>query len=385
MRKVIMVGCDLHAKTLVLLSSVDRDRAGAVQTVANTNDGRAKLIAQLRAQAAELGGARIVLAYEASSQGFGLYDQLTAAGIEAHVLAPTRIARSSKQKRNKADGKDAAQLLGLLRAHILAGNDLPDVWVPDLQTRDDRELVRARLDVAAKITGLKAQVKCLLARQQCQRPPGTGKGWTKAFRSWLRGLELASGARVALDGLLEELEFYSRQLQRLDECLVPLVNSARYLRALSEMCRLQGVGALTALVFLTEVGDPRRFHNRRQIAAYLGLIPASHESGSRSDCKGHITRQGPSRVRRVLCQATWTRTRFENADQAAYQRVVQRNPKHKKIAVVATMRRLAIQIWHAAVRGVEAAEDATSHDRGRNQRPQVPPPDPHLLPSLRSQ
>ncbi len=159
----------------------------------------------------------------------------------------------------------------------------------------------------------------------------------------------------------------------------------RYLRALSEMCRLQGVGALTALVFLTEVGDPRRFHNRRQIAAYLGLIPASHESGSRSDCKGHITRQGPSRVRRVLCQATWTRTRFENADQAAYQRVVQRNPKHKKIAVVATMRRLAIQIWHAAVRGVEAAEDATSHDRGRNQRPQVPPPDPHLLPSLRSQ
>ncbi len=142
MRKVIMVGCDLHAKTLVLLSSVDRDRAGAVQTVANTNDGRAKLIAQLRAQAAELGGARIVLAYEASSQGFGLYDQLTAAGIEAHVLAPTRIARSSKQKRNKADGKDAAQLLGLLRAHILAGNDLPDVWVPDLQTRDDRELVR---------------------------------------------------------------------------------------------------------------------------------------------------------------------------------------------------------------------------------------------------
>ncbi len=157
------------------------------------------------------------------------------------------------------------------------------------------------------------------------------------------------------------------------------------LRALSEMCRLQGVGALTALVFLTEVGDPRRFHNRRQIAAYLGLIPASHESGSRSDCKGHITRQGPSRVRRVLCQATWTRTRFENADQAAYQRVVQRNPKHKKIAVVATMRRLAIQIWHAAVRGVEAAEDATSHDRGRNQRPQVPPPDPHLLPSLRSQ
>jgi transposase len=144
MRKIIMVGCDLHAKTLVLRFAVGREKPEAL-TMANTAAGRVELVKLLLTRAAELNGARVVFAYEASSQGFGLYDQLTEAGIECHVLAPTKIARSPKQKRNKGDGKDATQLLELLRAHVLAGNTLPDVCVPDLQTRDDRELVRARL------------------------------------------------------------------------------------------------------------------------------------------------------------------------------------------------------------------------------------------------
>ena len=40
---------------------------------------------------------------------------------------------------------------------------------------------------------------------------------------------------------------------------------------------------LTALVFLTEMGDLARFANRRQIGAYLGLVPRSYESGAAGD------------------------------------------------------------------------------------------------------
>jgi transposase len=351
MRKTIMMGCDLHAETMVLKLAVGLDKPEA-RTLPNTAPGRAKLLDWLRQRSTEAGGARVVFAYEASSQGFGLYDQLTDAGVECHVLAPTKIARSSKQQRDKGDEKDAEQILELVRGHVLAGNSLPGVWVPSQETRDDRELVRSRLDAADKLSSLKTQVKSLLARHQLRRPEGTGKGWTCSFNAWLRGLSLRPGARAALDSLLRQLTFYERELKQLDGRLVELAAEPRYARALGEACQLQGVGVLTALVFLTEVGDPRRFANRRQIAAYLGLVPSRHESGSRSDCKGHITRQGPSRVRKVLCQATWARVRYENGDQAAYQRMVRKNPKHKKIAVVATMRRLAIQIWHAATRGL---------------------------------
>src|SRR5207249_3804926 len=104
--------------------------------------GRQKLIAILKAKAAQWGGARMAVVYEASGQGFILHDDLTAAGIECYVLAPTRIERSSKLKRNKRDKSDAERLLDIVRGHILAGTELPAVWVPDAQTRDDRETVR---------------------------------------------------------------------------------------------------------------------------------------------------------------------------------------------------------------------------------------------------
>ena len=57
----------------------------------------------------------MIFAYEASGQGFGLYDELTAAGFECHVLAPTKIARSTQHRHRKTDEQDAEQILQLLR------------------------------------------------------------------------------------------------------------------------------------------------------------------------------------------------------------------------------------------------------------------------------
>ena len=100
--------------------------------------------------------------------------------------------------------------------------------------------------------------------------------------------------------------------------------------------------------FLTEIGDMGRFANRRAIGAYLGLAPSSYESGESGDRKGHITRHGPPRVRRILCQAAWVWTYRDPANTQFYHRLVARNPKCKKKALVAAMRRLAILMWHTA-------------------------------------
>src|SRR3990172_10090183 len=182
MRHVIMVGCDLHDASMVLKLAVDRAEPERLE-FRNTVAGRRTMIARFQKRAAALGGARIVFAYEASGQGFGLYDELTEAGVECHVLAPTKIARSQRQASQKTDEKDAQQLLELLRAHVLAGNELPSVWVPDPTTRDDREVIRMRLDVAEKMTLIKSQIQSLLKRNHIRRDQGTGKGWTRLFRS----------------------------------------------------------------------------------------------------------------------------------------------------------------------------------------------------------
>src|SRR5262245_28986349 len=102
MRKTIMVGCDLHDKTMLLRVAVDQGGAETL-SVANTSDGRGGMIAQLRHMDESEGGARVVFAYEASGQGFGLYDELRDAGTERYVLAPTRIAHCVQHKRRKTD------------------------------------------------------------------------------------------------------------------------------------------------------------------------------------------------------------------------------------------------------------------------------------------
>ena len=371
----IMVGCDLHDKSMFLKLAQGRAEPETL-SVANTRVGRARLIAQLQARAVAAGGVRVILVYEASGLGFGWCDELQDAGIECAVLAPTKITRSPRQQSNKTDERDAQALLELLRGHVLAGNELPRVWIPDAATRDDRELVRARLDLAEKQTVLKTQLKCLLKRRGVTRPESSGSGWTKRYRGWLQWLTLQeeqpSGWRQALASLLRQLSACEQELQELDAGIETLAKTPRYVAAVTELNRLTGVGLLTAMVFLSEIGDVRRFANRREISAYLGLVPKAGESGTKTDRKGHITRQGPSRVRRVLCQAAWARVRYEPSEESAYARIVSRNPRKKKIAVVAVMRRLAVRMWHRACAAQGPACDAPAREGLAHRRPDQP-------------
>jgi len=367
MDHIIMVGCDLHDQSMLLKLAMDRE-AAETQTVRNTSAARREMIQMLQQRAAQAGGAKILFAYEASGQGFGLHDELTAAGITCYVLAPTRIARSTQQKKRKTDEHDAQQLLDLLRAHVCAGNPLPTIWIPNAATRDDRELVRMRLDLTEKQTRLKAQVKGLLKRHAIRRTEEARQGWTVVYRRWLADQAISSlpaGAAKTLESLLRQLTCLEEEIKVADQNVLALALSERYRERFYAVLSLQGVGLITAMVFLTEIGDLARFDNRRQIAAYLGLAPCSFESGKANDRKGRITRQGPFRVRKVLCQATWTRVRSDDNEREAYQRLVKRNPKRKKIAVVASMRRLAVRMWHRAVHGRPPAEEPSAPDADR--------------------
>jgi len=349
MDKFIMVGCDLHDRSMLLKVAQGRE-ASVKRSWANDPSGRAGMIEELKGRAASAGASRIVFAYEASGLGFTLHDELAAAGIECHVLAPTRIERSVQHRRRKTDERDAERILGLLRAWLLAGNELPSVWVPDHQTRDDRELVRMRLEVADKRTRCKCQIRCLLKRNNVAGSPM--KPWSGDYDVWLAyqaASVLPAGAALALSSLLRQLEHLESERAVLDEQVGRLAHSPRYSRsARALVCELAGVGVLTAMVFLTEIGDVGRFSSRQQVGSFLGLTPMSFETGESDDRKGHISRLGPGRIRRVLNQAAWSRIRTDRAAQAKYERIAAKNPKHKKKAVVALMRELGIAMWHKA-------------------------------------
>ena len=355
MKKVVMCGADVHDNSMTTLIAVNKEKP-ETRVFRYTVQGRQNMMKCLKHVARKHGAERIVVAYEASSLGFGLCDECTDAGIECYVLAPTKMPQSEEQRKRKTDQRDAQKILEQLRGHLLAGNDLANVWIPDPQLRDDREVVRMRLEIADKLTRARTQVRSLLKRNKVQKPKTVHKAWTVSDRHWLKRLtepesELPAGARVALASLLRQIEVLEQESKELDKAVKALAETDRYraaAEALVEM--LKGVAVLSAMVFLAEMGDLRRFTNRKKVGAFLGVVPSSNESGEGAkDRKGHITRQGPARVRKVLCQGAWSRATHDPEEAKVHARIVEKNPKKKKIATVACMRRLGIRMWHIAL------------------------------------
>jgi len=354
MAQYIFVGCDLHDRNLVLQYAVDSEDPQR-RSFHNTRTGRTALIAWLTRLKRSARASTAVFAYEASGQGFVLSDELTAASIVCHIIPPTRVPRSAHDRKKKNDSKDALRMLGMLRNHYLAGDELATVWVPDMETRDDRELTRGRLDLTKQSTSVKAKVRTLLKRHGIEKPASVGKtAWTKAHRRWMHDLvksssQLGQWGAFRLESLLRQLDRIEAEVTLFDAAIEALAQTERYARAVAKLTAPRGLSLMTAMVFLTELGDPTRFANRRKLAAYLGLVPSKHDSGETTGRHGHITRQGSGRIRHVLCQAAWAWVRLNPSVKDDYLRLVAKNPKKKKIAIVAIMRRLAIRLWHWAV------------------------------------
>jgi len=351
----IFVGIDLGDKNSVARIAVDREKSERLGFM-NTGAGRARLFREVKKRAGQAGGAKILMAYEASACGYILRDEAKAADIECWVLAPTKMEKSVEQRKHKNDDRDADDVLEKLRGHVLAGNRLPTVWVPDQQTRDDRELVRARMELAEKQTGIKSQIQMLLKRYGLEKPSGIGSGWTVGYWRWLEHLCESEaqgwGMRQTLGSLLRQLRFVETEIQQMEKPLEQLANAARNKPIIEELMQESGVGLLTAMAYRTEIGHAGRFRRGRQAGKYVGLTPTSHESGQQNDRKGHISRQGPPRLRKMLCQASWVHIAHDPTARQIYQELVLRNPKKKKIALVAVMRRLAVRLWHR-MRNVE--------------------------------
>jgi len=65
------------------------------------------------------------------------------------------------------------------------------------------------------------------------------------------------------------------------------------------LCKLPGIGPLTATAMVAHVGDVNVFKNGRELSAYLGLVPKQHSSGGKSRLLG-ISKRGDRYIRCLL-------------------------------------------------------------------------------------
>lgn len=92
------------------------------------------------------------------------------------------------------------------------------------------------------------------------------------------------------------------------------------------------------------IDDPRRFKNAKQLGAYAGLVPRQIESGTMKRT-GRITGRGNKLLRSLLVEVAWLMRRYNDALSAVFDRVCRGSRTRRKIAVVATARRLLVTCW----------------------------------------
>jgi transposase len=93
-----------------------------------------------------------------------------------------------------------------------------------------------------------------------------------------------------IGSLTERIRDYDRQLETICKEHYPETELLH---------QVEGIGTLTALTFVLTLEDPYRFEKSRTLGAYLGLVPASDQSGDR-DPQRRISKEGDEMLRRLL-------------------------------------------------------------------------------------
>jgi hypothetical protein len=101
------------------------------------------------------------------------------------------------------------------------------------------------------------------------------------------------------------MDTLTRAIARLEGEIAALAKPDPRVQALMA---LPGVGKLTAIALLAEIGDIGRFPTARKLCAWAGLTPQVRSS-DRKVGHGHITKQGSPWVRWILQEAAQTAKR----------------------------------------------------------------------------
>ncbi|MBV9469790.1 MAG: IS110 family transposase, partial [Abitibacteriaceae bacterium] len=102
---------------------------------------------------------------------------------------------------------------------------------------------------------------------------------------------------------------------------------------------IPGIGAATAALLLAELGDMKQFSNARQVAAFAGLVPRLHESGTSVRGRSRLSKVGSSRLRKALYFPAITALRWNPLLKTFGQRLAQQG-KSMMVIVGAAMRKL---------------------------------------------
>src|SRR5215216_391323 len=325
---------------VAIVMGLDQHRAQITADWLNTETGevgRARLTPAhrdgVRQFLGRFAGEQLEVALEATTGWRFVVEELQAVGADVHLAEPaeTSSLRGNK-KRAKTDRADARHLRELL----MVGR-LPEAWIPPGHLLDLRARVRLRHTLVDQRGEWQQRIQAVLYHHGVAQRRDL---LTVEKRQWLEELDLPAAAR-------EQVTVALTVIDALDAQSEPLTRELRAYGRRQPGCRAlmahYGIGALTAVTILAELGDARRFSSSRHAVRYAGLDITVHQSDQRR-APGHLSRQGPPALRWALYEAAQLARRTGSPDHGYYEQAAARLGGNR--ACLALARKLLKRSYH---------------------------------------
>jgi transposase len=279
--------------------------------------------------------------YEASCSGYYFQRKMKSWGYHCEVIAPSSLPKKRGDRR-KNDFRDALNL-----AQNYANGTLSIVHPPTEEQESVRSLVRCRSAIKETEKRAKHQINSLLLSQGLRWPRSK---WTLQHRKWLWELQMPNEyLQMVLDEHLSHLDYLQTRIKFLEQQIEKIANSELYGPAVKKLRAFKGIGTLSAMLFITEITDFRRFPNPRALMAFLGLIPSEDSSGDKQR-GGPITKTGNPRCRTQLVECV---QHYVKKPQISYKMkadLAQTQPQCAAIAI-RCLNRLHKRYWALTMKG----------------------------------
>ena len=266
-----VVGMDVHQRTITL---VVLDPGGTIVS-RKTIKTCPKMLDELHRELVNIAGTTpVVIGLEASTAGKAVFQHLRTLGRDVRMAHPLKLKALLGE--TKTDDNDALMLATVLRLGAF-----PQSYVPPADIESIRTLVRLRGEVVEKLKRAKVQVRSLLVKHHLQHEAAKYDDifGVQALR-WLNEKVHFEDPwdQRQLVLLLEEGALHTRHEHELTTELAKVAVTREEVRILQSV---PGIDYTLALTILSEVGDIRRFPNRKKFAAYCGLVPKNRQSGEK--------------------------------------------------------------------------------------------------------
>jgi len=266
--------------------------------------------------------------YEAGYFGFWLYDHLMDYGVDC-VVTPPSLVPQEYGNHVKTDRRDSRKL-----AHLLAKGLLKRVWVPTVQQRYERQVIRTRRQLIRDRVRIQNRIKAELRFYGIDLPAPTGQ-WSKAYFENLQRLRMGNQwMQESFGRLLEEYQFLSQQVERQTKVLRALAETPEYAERVQILRSTPGIGLISAMEYLLELQDIERFRRSNRLAAYVGLTPSQYSSGEKVRM-GRITAIGKNDLRGTLVEVAWRLIAKDPAMREKYERIKARAGSKRAIIAIA--------------------------------------------------